>query len=215
MPLFRQNANIFTQELPSIGNISLAAYVRFIAVKQFYQSLCCQFLKFRQALQLILVMRSIGLSLAAFPYTLILSAKAFKKRRKVELLNVFPLLDSHSALAVCKRWRLALTLSRIPASSWSLSMMGLRPRPDLVYRPAIPSDLYRFSQLFTLISHIFTISATSFDLRPSDLSKTSWQRVRNAWLLPVFKPISNSDLACSFMIGVLTHPIGHKDNRII
>lgn len=72
---------------------------------------------------------------------------------------------SHVVLAVCNRWRLAFTLFKISASSWTRSLSGLQPRPGLVSSSA-PSPLrYHCNQFFTLIS---TSSRCPLPLRTYD-----------------------------------------------
>ena len=216
MSFFRDNTNFFPNKLPAVRYIAFRAHMGFIpVVEQVNQVLLSESFQSSQPFYLIGIVFRMWLALAAFPYALVSSAKAFKKRRSVELLTRLPLAFSHSALAVCKRCRLAFTLLKMAASSLNRSIIGLRPRPGLVISPRMPSAWYRPTQLLTLIWHIFTMPATSLDLRPSALSRITWQRVRNAWLLPVLRPVSSSCRAFASSVGVLTRPIGTLYYKII
>jgi hypothetical protein len=88
------------------------------------------------------------LSFTSFSYPVVSAAKAFKKRLKVLPLTVFPLKNSHSALAVCKRCRFDLTVSKISNVSDSLFISDFLPRPAFTDKPLILPDLYQFNQLF-------------------------------------------------------------------
>ena len=210
---FGENTNFFIRELPSVRNIAFTAYMGFIPVIKVYCSAKAQLFNFLELFNLQLVMFRYRAAFGAASYTLISSAKLFKKLLKVLLHTFFPLCCSHSALAVCIRCRLALTAERIASLSWS-SMIGLRPRPDLVINPCKPSSLYRLIQVSTLTLHMPVMLPTSLEVRPSDFNNILWQRIRKQWLLPSLIPDSNS-LRCSGVSeGVFTRPImGHKDNN--
>jgi hypothetical protein len=77
----------------------------------------------------------------------------------------------------------------------------------LIYSPFIPSALYRFTQLLTLILHIPTILPTSIESRPSAFNKIVWQRFRRLWLVDYLYRVSNSFFCDSIRIGLLTRPI--------
>ena len=211
---FRQNTNFFIRELPSVRNIALAAHMGFISVIKVYCAAKAQLFKFLEFINLQFVMFRYRAAFRAASYTLISSAKLFKKRLKVLLDTFLPLSCSHSALAVCIRCRLALMAEKTASLSRS-SIIDLRPRPDLVDNPCKPSELYRFTQVLTLTSHIPVILPTSLEVRPSDLSKILWQRIRKQWLLPDLTPNSNSLRCVKVSEGVLTRPImGYKDNNL-
>ena len=205
--LFAEKANILSWKLPAVRNVSLAAHVRFIAIVKRYLALTAQALKFIEFFDLKPVMFRLRFASGTPPYALISSAKLFKKALKVLVHTFFPLAASHSALAVRIRCRLAFMAARMDALS-SLSLMtGLRPRPVLVCKPPIPSRTYLDNQLFTLISHIPVMAATSLDVRPSDLSRMHWHRMRKQWLLPSLNPVDNVLCCSSVSSGVFTRPI--------
>ena len=122
--------------------------------------------------------------------SLVSSTKTFKKRRNISLLTGFALLNFHSALAVTKRCQCLFADAKIYSSSFSLSIFSLQPRPDFTSKPEIPSNLYRFNQLLTLILLIPTILPTSFEGWPSDFKSIVWQRFRKLWLLLFLNSIS-------------------------
>ena len=212
---FGAYANFFIRKLPSVRNIAFATYMRFISVIKVYCSAKAQLFKFFEFFNLKLVMFRQRATFRTAPYTLISSAKLFKKRLKVLLDTLLPLSCSHSALAVCKRCRLALMAKRTASLSLS-SITGLRPRPGLVDKPCKPSALYRLTHVFTLTWHMPVILPTSLEVRPSDFSKIQWQRIRKQWLLPSLIPDSNSLNCTGVSIGVFTRPIlGRKDKNNI
>ena len=212
MSFFRSNTYFFIGKLPAIRNISLSAYVRFISVKQVYPTLHTQLFQAFQLLNLVLVILRQRLSLWAQSYSLISSAKLFKKRRSVLRLTNLPLSASHSAFAACKRWRLALIERKMDSLSDSLSN-GLRPCPNLLLNPPMPDCLKRLTQLSTLMLLMPVILPTSLELRPSDLSNITWQRLRKQWVIPVLNPDSNAMRSESNNIGLFTRPImGTKVN---
>ena len=212
---FGEDTNFLIRELPSIRNIAFTAHMRFIPVIKVYCLAKAQLFKFFELFNLQLVMFRDRATFWAASYTLISSAKLFKKLLKVLLHTFFPLCRSHSALAVCIRCRLALRAERIASLSCS-SMVGLRPRPGLVNNPCKPSVLYRLTHVSTLTLHMPTMMPTSWEVRPSDFNNILWQRIRKQWLLPFLNPDSNSLRCSEVRQGVFTRPImGHKDNKII
>ena len=177
MNLFRQNTDFFIWELPTIWHISLTTYMRFITIKNVYLPFFAKILKFFKSFYLrVLVFRQ-WFSITSKSYSFISSAKVFKKARNVFRHTDLPLCDFHSALAVCIRWRFFLMASKIASLSSTVDIMGLRPRPDCVSKPVIPSLTKRFVQLFTLMWHMSVINPTSFEIRPSDFSNIVWQRI--------------------------------------
>lgn len=197
-------------KLPAIGNIALATYPTFIAIKQVNQARFGEFFQFMQISLFKGINGRIRLAFAALPYPFISSPKTFKNRRKVSRLTDLPLLVSHSAFAVSKRCRCFFTSATISVSSVCLSILGLQPRPGFIRSPVIPSDLYRFSQLFTLTWLMPTILPTSFESRPSAFNNMVWHRFRRLGLSLFLKSVSNSVRSDSLRIGVLTRPIGTK-----
>ena len=146
---FYINSYFFIGKLPAIRNIPFTAHTRFIAIKKVYQTFTCQLFQLLQISPFTKKDFFVGLTFTSLPYSFISAAKLFKKRLKVALLTSLPLFSSHSALAVCNRWRCFLAISNTSASFITLSIIGFLPRPDLIFKPKIPSVLYRFSQLFT------------------------------------------------------------------
>lgn len=204
---FAQNANLFIRELPTIRNIAFAAYMRFVSIIKVYFGKLAQFFKFSKTFNTVLVIFRQRASLTTKSYPFISSANLFKKLRNVSRLTDLPLEASHSALAVCKRWRFALMASKIADLSSDSLIMGLRPRPGFVANPAMPSDLNRLSQLFTLTLHMPVMRPTSADVLPSALRSMLWQRIRKQWLAPCFSPNSNDWHCADVRTGVLTRPI--------
>ena len=182
--------NIFAGKMPPIRHISLRRYMRFISVIEVYLPCFTQTFKFRNQLYLMVVVCLIRLAFRTGSYPFISSVNTFKKRRKVLSLIDFPRLASHSALAVCRRWRWALTDFNRPSLSWA-SKIGLRPCPGLLLSPDMPSNLNRLTQWLTLMWLIPVIKPTSLEVRPSAFSRTTWQRLRKQWLSPVFNPCAN------------------------
>lgn len=88
VPFFRRDADFFAGELPAVRNVPFRANMAFISVKKVYQPCFGQFFEFSEAVYFEPVEFGVGLSLATAPDSLVFSAKAFKKRRKVSLLTV-------------------------------------------------------------------------------------------------------------------------------
>ena len=207
---FGEKANIFIRKLPTIRDITFAANMGFIPIIKVYFISQTHRFKLLEFLYLKIVMLFQRLPFRSSSYTLISSAKALKKILNVLSLTCLPLWDSHSALAVRMRCLLALIADRIADLSVSIERTALRPRPGLVTKPVRPSDWYRLTQLFTLTAHKPVIEPTSFDLRPSALSKMLWQRCRKQWLVLSRKLRSNSWRCSAVKAGVLTLPIGRQ-----
>ena len=212
---FGKYTDILIGKLPTVRNVSLTAYMRFISIIKVYLVFPTQLFKFVKFFFLKIIMFRQRLSFVAPSYSFISSAKLFKKFLKVLSLTLFPLLDSHSAFAVRMRCRLALMACKTDSLSSSTLIIRLRPRPGWVYNPCKPSFLYRLSQLLTLKPHIPVIVPTSNEVRPSDFNRILWQRIRKLWLLPALNPNSNSLRCDGVSLGVFTRPImGDKDNKI-
>lgn len=132
-----------------------------------------------------------GLSLGTFSYTSISRANADKKARNVLSLASFPeacCQDSLAFFTLCLLCSMALRT----ASLSKQSIIGFRPRPGRVSKPAIPSDSKRFTQAFTDTSVISVCEPTSSDFRSCDFKRIARQGIRYVWLLPARKPFSNS-----------------------
>lgn len=206
---FRRNRYIFFWKLPTIGNVSFATNMRLVTIIKINITLLAQLFQIRKHCYLMIVIIGIWLSFGPKPYSFIFSTKTFKKRRTVLLLTDFPLSASHSALAVCKRCRWDFTEANKESLSASVSN-GLRPCPDLLSNPEIPSDLKRLTQLLTLMWLMSVIMPTSLELRPSAFNRMTWQRLRKQWLSPNLKPASKSERSEAVSSGVLTRPMPAK-----
>lgn len=207
--LLHRNVDILARKLPAIRNIPLGTNMGFISIIEVDLSRFAQVFKFRDHFHLMAIILSIGFTFGAGPYPLISSANTFKKRRRVLSLMDFPREASHSALAVCMRWRCLLTDSGKLSLSCS-SKTGLRPCPGLLYRPDMPSALKRATQWLTLIWLIPVIKPTSFEVRPSAFNRMTWQRLRKQWLSPFFRPCSKIRRSRADSIGVLIRPMDTK-----
>lgn len=206
-----QKADILIGKLPAVRNITFTANVRFIPVIKVYAACEAHLFTFLQFFCLKTIMFSQRFCFRAAPYTFISSASVFKKDLKVVSHTSLPLSASHCALAVRIRCRLALIVARIESLSSSCERIALRPRPDLVCKPNIPSLLYRFTQLLTLIAHVPVIVPTSSDLHPSDFNNILWQRIRKQWLSPYLKLSSSSSRWAAVSIGVYLSHSRSKD----
>lgn len=206
---FYRYMNVLSGELPAIRHVSLRTDMRFISIIEVNLSSFTQTFKLSNNLYLMMIVFLVRLAFGASPYPFISSVNTFKKRRRVLSLMDFPRLASHSALAVCRRWRWDLTAANKPALS-SVFKTGLRPCPALLCKPEIPSDLKRLTQWLTLILLIPVIKPTSLELRPLAFKRMTWQRVRKQWLSPFFRPNSNAWRSVSERCGVFTRPMGTK-----
>lgn len=203
--LLNRDMYIFSKELPTIRNISLGAYMKFISIVEVNLPGLTQKFKFRDNLNLMLIILFVWFTFGAGSYPFISSMSTFKKRCKVLSLIDFPRLASHSALATC-RCRCGLTASNKLSLS-SEFKISLRPWPGLICRLEIPSDLKRAIQWFTLIWLIPFIDPTSLEPRPSTLSRMTWQRVRKQWLVFSQKPYSKARRSSGDNCGIFTRPM--------
>lgn len=204
---FREKTNLFIGKLPTVRDISFTANVSFIAIVKVYFALERQRFKFLQLFYLKFVMFGKRFALGTASYAFIPSASVFKKALKVVSHTFFPLSASHCALAVRIRCLLALMADRILALSSTCERRGFRPRPDCVCRPAMPSLLYRLTQLLTLMAHMPVMAPTSLEVRCSDFNNMLWQRMRKQWREPFLRAASNSWRCSAVRCGVLTRPI--------
>lgn len=173
--LLYRNVDILARELPAVRNVPLGTDMGFISIIEVDLSRFAQVLKFRDHFHLMAIILSVGFAFGSGPYPFISFANTFKKRRRVLSLIDFLREDSHSALAVCTRWRCLLTDSGKLSLSCS-SRTGLRPCPGLLCRTDMPSALKRATQWFTLIWLIPVIKPTSLEVRPSAFNRMTWQR---------------------------------------
>lgn len=205
-PLGR-NKDILTAELPAIRHVSFGTDMALVCKVKVYESVFCLLFEFLQLLGLVRVELRRGLALGTFPYTSISRANADKKARNVLSLASLPQAccqDSLAFFTLCLSCSIALRT----VSSSQQSIIGLRPRPGRVVKPAIPSAWKRFTQAFTDICVISVCQPTASELRPWDFKRIARQRIRYAWLVPVRKPFSNckrsSSVKCITLIFAIT-----------
>lgn len=139
---------VLSFQLPSVWHIAFRAGMAFVGIVERDTPVTCLTFKFLQLPNLMLVELRRGYSPWAFPYTLISCANADKKRLKVMSLASLPVACFHAALALLTDCP-SCSIARRTASSSEESMMGFRPRPERVFRPSMPSSLYRFTHAFT------------------------------------------------------------------
>lgn len=186
------NAYILPRQLPTVGNVPFGTNVTFICIVEVNTSLTLLFLKFLQLLILILVELRRGYSPWAFSYTLISCANADKKRLKVKSLTTFPVACCQATLALLTLC-LSCSIAKRTACSSEQSIIGLRPRPGRVSKPAMPSVRKRFTHEFTDTKLISVWSPAFAEDKPSPLRRTARQRIRKQWLVPWRKPFSSAE----------------------
>ncbi len=138
----RMYENLFSFQLPSVGDVAFRADVALICEVEVYEIFCSMFLKFLQLLFLVNVELQRGLSSWASPYTLISCANADKKRLKVKSLASLPVAAIQATLALLTFCRFC-SMARETNSSSEQSITGLRPCPGRVTKPLMPSALKR------------------------------------------------------------------------
>jgi len=185
------DVNIFPSQLPAVRDISFCASVAFVGIIEPDASFIRLSLKFLQLLDLVFIELRRGDSPWAFSYSLISCANADKKRLNVASLTALPEDCSHAALALLTLC-LSCSIARRTASSSEQSIIGFRPRPERVFNPAMPSDLKRFTQAFTLTWLISVCAPMATDDRPSDFSNTARQRIRKQCFSPKRNPLSSA-----------------------
>ena len=204
-PLGR-NEHVLSIQLPTIWHISFRTGVAFIGIIEYNAAFTCLAFKFLQLLDLVFVELRRGYSPWAFPYTLISCANADKKRLKVASLASLPVACSQAALALLTHC-LSCEMARRTDSSSEESMMGFRPRPERVFRPLIPSDMYRFTQAFTDTKLMSVCAPTLAAERPSAFSRTARQRIRKQCFSPKRNPFSSSRRCASVNSNTFGFPI--------
>lgn len=121
---------ISSRKLPTVGDISLETDMGLSSVIEINFSELTQKFKFREDLNLMLIILFIWLTFGTGSYPFIFSVSTLKKRCRVLSLMDLPRLACHSALATCTRCRCALTAyNKFPLSS--NSRIGLRLCPVL------------------------------------------------------------------------------------
>ena len=206
-PLGR-NEHVLSIQLPTVWHISFRTGVAFIGIIECNAAFTCLAFKFLQLLDLVLVELRRGYSPWAFPYTLISCANADKKRFKVMSLASLPVACSHAALALLTHC-LSCSMARRTASSSEEFMMGFRPRPARVFRPSMPSSLYRFTHAFT-DTKLISVCAPAFAAeRPSAFRRTARQRIRKQCFSPKRNPLSSSRRCASVNSNIFDFPISN------
>ena len=190
--LLGRDVDILPGELPTVRDVALGADVALVRIEEFYPSVLRFPFKFLQLLGLVLVELRRGFSPWAFPYTLISCANADKKRLNVDSLASFPLACCHASLALFTLC-LSCSIACRTASSSEQSMMGLRPCPERVSRPLIPSFLYRLIQLPTVCCSISVLSPIFAADRPSAFRSTAKHLILKRCFFPKRYPFSSSN----------------------
>ena len=204
---------ILSIQLPSIWHITLSAGMAFIGIVKLYAAFMCLTFKFLQLLDLIFVELRRGYSPWAFSYTLISCANADKKRLKVMSLTSLPVACSHAALALLTHC-LSCSMAHRTASSSDESIMGFLPRPERVFRPSMPSSLYRFTHAFT-DTKLISVCAPAFAAeRPPAFRRTARQRIRKQCFSPKRNPFSSSRRCASVNSNIFGFPITNRRTGI-
>lgn len=211
-PLGR-NEHILSVQLPAVWYISFRTGVAFICIIERDAAFTCLVFKFLQLLDLVFIELRRGYSPWAFSYTLISCANADKKRLKVALLASLPVACSQAALALLTHC-LSCAMARRTDSSSELSMIGLRPRPERVFKPLIPSSMYRFTQAFTDTKLMSVCAPALAAERPSAFSRTARQRIRKQCLSPKRNPLSSSRRCASVNSNIFGFPISNYRTEI-
>ena len=211
-PLGR-NEHVLSIQLPAVWYISFRTGVAFIGIIECDAAFTCLAFKFLQLLDLVFVELRRGYSPWAFSYTLISCANADKKRLKVMSLASLPVACSQAALALLTHC-LSCAMARRTASSSEESMMGFLPRPGRVFRPLIPSAMYRFTQAFTDTRLISVWAPALAAERPSAFSRTARQRIRKQCFSPKRNPLSSSRRCASVNSNTFGFPISYHRTGI-
>ena len=189
--LLRRDVDILSTELPAVRHIAFGADMALVGVEEVYPSFGGLLFKFLQLLGLVLVELRRGFSPWAFPYTLISCANADKKRLKVDSLASLPLDCCHASRALFTLC-LSCSIARRTASSSEQFIIGLRPLPERVSRPLMPSFLYLLNHLVTVCCSISVLSPTFAADIPSAFSSTARQRILKQCFSPWRYPNSSS-----------------------
>lgn len=206
------DVNILPSQLPAVGDISFCTSMALVSIVESYASFRCLTFKFLQLLDLIFIELRRGDSPWAFSYSLISCANADKKRLNVESLASLPEACSHAALALLTLC-LSCSMARRTASSSEQSIIGFRPRPERVCSPAMPSDLKRFTQAFTLPWLISVWTPTAAEDSPSAFSKTARQRIRKQCFSPKRNPFSSARRSASVNSNTFICPITYRTGK--
>ena len=186
-----RDKDIFSPELPAVWHVSFRAYMAFVSEVKVYEAFVCLPFEFLQLLGLVRIELRRGRALRTFSYASISRANADKKALNVLSEASLPVACCQASLAFLTLC-LSFSMAILTASSSEQSIMGLRPRPERVSRPLMPSDSKRFTHELTDMCVISVCSPMAFEVSPDDFKSTARQRIRKAWLLPSRKPFSNS-----------------------
>lgn len=184
------NINIHPRKFPSVGNISLCAYMAFIAIVEIYQTIDGQLFKFLQLLDFPFIEVRRGFPLGAKSYSPKSCAKTPKKRLNVHSLASLPVAVCHASLAFFTRI-ISSSIACFTAAVSVSFIIGLRPWPGLVLRPSMPSARYLFTHLLTDCSDISVTSPTSLDIFPWLFNIMTWHRMRKQCVFPLRNPFCN------------------------
>ena len=135
-------------------------------------------------------MREFAISKLAVFFSRAISA-AENKRLNVISLACLPVACCHACLALLTLC-LSCSIAKRTACSSEQSIIGLRPRPERVCKPPIPSLRKRFTHVFTDTKLISVCSPAFTEDSPFHFRRTARQRIRKQWLSPLRKPFSNS-----------------------
>ena len=207
-----RDVDFLPSQLPTVRDISFCTSMALVSIIKSYTSFRCLTFKFLQLLDLIFIELRRGYSPWAFSYSLISCANADKKRLNVESLASLPEACSHAALALLTLCR-SCSIARRTASSSEQSIIGFRPRPERVCSPAIPSDLKRFTQAFTLTRLISVWAPAAAEDRPSAFNKTARQRIRKQCFSPKRNPFSSARRSVSVNSNTFGFPIIYKTGK--
>ena len=162
------NGDVFAGKLPAIRHIPFGAGKASVSEIEIYKTFSKLLFKLLQLLLLISIELRRGCPFGRFPYTSKSCAKADKKARYVSRHASLPVALCHLSLAFITL-SLSFSIASLPASSSDESMIRLAPWPGLFRRPSTPCSRYRLTQRLTLGSEHDSLSAISFEDRPSAL----------------------------------------------
>ena len=206
LSLLGRDIHIFVTELPAVRHIAFGAYMAFIGVIEVYLPVYVQCSSYCNFSGLIRIELRRGYSPWVFPYSLISYANADKKRLNVRSLASLPVafcLTSRALLTLC----LSSSMTLRTTSSSVQSIIGLRPHPERVCKPLMPSTRKHFTQKLTDTCDISVCKPMTLLESPVDLSSTARQLIRKQWLVPFRNPVSSDKRSESFNMIDLTLPI--------
>lgn len=203
----RGDVNVFLGKFPAVWHIGFLAKMGLVSIIKINRTVLPQPFKLLQLPKFIVVELRRGFPLRTFPYASKSCANALKKRLSVSSQAVFPVATSHYALAANTFER-----SRRIISSSCVPMMGLRPRPERVSNPLIPSDSKRFIQLLTDNWFISSCRPIWGELNPCAFRSTVLHRIRKACDAPLRYPFFNAVSCIGVNSSVLILPIFYYYN---